>query len=85
VKIERLTKDLGEAIAIRLQDRRDLDGTFLLVQRPEDPTRYFITPAAGASGEFRAMVGLDGERGRITLLLNSTEAVAMLGATTAPL
>jgi hypothetical protein len=79
-----MPKDGSEAIAVALKERRELEGTFFLVQRPEDPSRYFIAPAPG-SGEFRAIVGLDRARGRITLLLNSTEAVVMLGATMAPL
>jgi len=63
----------------------DFDGTYWLVERPESPGRYFITPALDDGGEFQAMVGLDPQRGRITVLLNSTEAVVMLGATAAPL
>jgi hypothetical protein len=84
VEIERVSKSDGEQIAANLTARVDLDGTYWLVARPEDPSRYLLTPAHGNKGEFRAMVGLDRERGRSTLLLNTTEAVIMLGATIAP-
>ena len=85
MKVERVSKSDGERIAANLTARVEFDGTYWLVARPEDPSRYFLTPAHGNKGEFRAMVGLDRERGRITLLVNTTEAVIMLGATTAPL
>jgi hypothetical protein len=85
VKIERTTKAHGEKIAAGLQERIDLDGTYQLVPREEDPSRYFITPAGEKTGGFRATVGQDRERGRITLLINGNSAVVMLGATTAPL
>ena len=85
MKIERTTKAHGEEIAAGLNERIDLDGTYELVPRVEDPSRFFITPAVDGVSGFRAMVGQDRERGRITLLINGKSAVIMLGATTAPL
>ena len=68
-----------------MNERIDLDGTYRLVPRDEDPSRYFITPELNGAGGFRAMVGNDHVRGRITLLINGNSAVIMLEATTAPL
>jgi hypothetical protein len=82
MKIQRMSRGDGEALAAVLRERQELDGTFRLIQRPEEPERYFINPANGQRGEFRAIVGMDKKLGRITLLLNSTEAVVLLGATT---
>lgn len=84
MKIERTTKALGEAIAARLDERIELDGTYRLVPREEDPNRFFITPAADEASGYRAVVGRDRERGRVTLLINGKSAVIMLGVTTAP-
>jgi hypothetical protein len=85
MRIERLSKHEGEHLATALQERHDLEGTYELVQRPEDPGRYAINPARGDSGEFRVMVGRHPRRGRITLLVNTVEAVVMIDATSAPL
>jgi len=81
MQIERTTKAEGELIAADLTERLDLDGTYWLNERPEHPGHFFVTPAQGNRGEFRMMVGLDRQRGRITLLVNTTEAVVIRGAT----
>lgn len=85
MKIERVTESEGEKIAAGLTERVDLDGTYFLVPRQEHPTRSFITPAPEGAGDYRAIVGLDKGRGRITLLLNRDHAVIMFGVTTKPL
>ena len=85
MRIERSSVAEGEKIAAALAERQTLVGTYFLLPRPEDPTRYYMTPASGNDGEFTVMTGCDPERGWITLLQNTTEAVVLLKATTAPL
>lgn len=85
MRIERMPRADGEQIAAALTERHDLEGTFVLIKRHDAEDRYTISPVADDQGDFRAMVGMDKERGRITLLLDGAEAIVMHGATSAPL
>ena len=85
MKIERTTKARGDEIAAVLSERIELDGTYWLVPRQQDPSRFFITPAPQNAPGFKAMVGRSAKHGRITLLINEHSAVIMLGVTSAPL
>jgi hypothetical protein len=55
---QRMTKEAGEAIATGLSERFDLEGTYCLVPRHDDPSRFFISPAVDRRG-YRACVGRD--------------------------
>ena len=83
--IERISVLEGEKIAASLANRQTIPGTYFLLPRPEDPTRYYMTPALHEDGQFTVMTGRDSERGWITLFQNKNEAVVMLKATTAAL
>ena len=83
--IERISIAEGERIAEALAERHTLAGTYFLLPDPKTPSRYFMTSADGNEGEFTVMTGRDPKRGWITLLQNTTEAILILKATTAPL
>jgi hypothetical protein len=85
MRIERVSVAEGQRIASTLTQTRTLDGTYNLVKRPQFDDRYALVPASVGQGEFSAMVGSDHDRGWITLLQNTKEAVVVLGATMAPL
>lgn len=85
MRIERLTIAEGDTLALRLLDSRQLEGSYFLVPRPEAPERFFITPADGDRGEFTGITGLDPDRGWVTLLRNTSQAIVMLGVTQSPL
>src|SRR4051812_46751704 len=40
MRIERISKALGEEIAVGLAERQELEGTYELVPRPHDQTRF---------------------------------------------
>jgi len=83
MRIERISRDVGEDIVSSLEERRDIDGTFRLVPQSNNPARFSINPVTD-NDAFRVIVGRDRQRGWITLLVNCTEAIVLLEATIEP-
>ena len=86
MKIEKMTIEKGEALALTLVDTRELEGRYFVIPRKEDPTRYMLVPGDSGTGIYTATTGYDPHRKQwVTLCRGDAEAIVMLGETTKPL